>query len=187
MNFARLVRRKIFTHQWRGEFVSNIKRNNNKKHWLQCVCALSRVAVLSKPQVTHMRRCAHKRARAHAHLNNLPQAAFPIIIHVFYAQVHPPFLLERTMLSNSVWLSEKLHCHLHARPVHQKRIEQVTEAYNCSFNSFNYMHLSIATQTPLNFPPSRFNYARIAIYSQKMSTWVKFIQTTDLFSWMLWF
>lgn len=77
--------------------------------------------------------CWQTHARAHAHLKKLPQAAFPIIIRVFYAQIHQAFLLERTMLSDSVRLSEKLHCHLHALPVHQKRIEQVTETYNCSF------------------------------------------------------
>lgn len=36
-------------------------KKNNKKHSLQCVCAISRVAVLSKPQVTRARADTHAR------------------------------------------------------------------------------------------------------------------------------
>lgn len=81
------------------------------------------------------------------------------------------------MFSDSVRLSEKLRRHLHARPVHEKRIEQVTETYHRSF-----LHFSRLIKPRLSFPPSWFNYARAANYSQKMSTWVKFIKATDLFS-----
>lgn len=154
--------------------IQHKKKQQQKTLAAVCFCAFTRRCSFQTTGKTSASRhtctvgqraqvCSQTHARAHARLNNLPQAAFPIIIHVFTRRfIHrscssvrcSPTQCGSVRNSTATFMLDSF-----TRNASSRLLKRITVHF--------YMHLSIATQTRLNFPPSWFNYARTTNYSQK--------------------